>query len=95
MVKEFGALHDEVSSSFSKQAEQHTKLQHKVASTADAVERLLKGNADKEERIRSMEADLAREGDHVERLRAEHAALEEKNKWLGLRRWPHAAAAAS
>ena len=103
MVREFGELHDEVSSSFSKLMQQHSLLQHKVRSTqqaadatsqsaathrptpalrAHSVGAVRAGNREKQTRIREMEATLAREGDKVQRLRAEHTAVELKNKTL-------------
>ena len=80
MVKEFGVMHEEVSSSFMKQAQQYNALHHKVSSTKEGFERLCRENGERELRIRDRETELAYEDDVVKRLRTEHASLEEKNK---------------
>ena len=80
MVKEFGVMHEEVSSSFMKQAQQYNALHHKVSSTKEGFERLCRENGERELQIRERETELAYEDDVVKRLRTEHASLEEKNK---------------
>ena len=80
MVKEFGVMHEEVSSSFMKQAQQYNALHHKVSSTKEGFERLCRENGERELQIRDRETELAYEDDMVKRLRTEHASLEEKNK---------------
>ena len=82
MTKEFGQMHDEVSSSFMKQAQTYHSLSHQVATVKEQIETLCKENGDKEDRIRKYEADLAREDDKVQHLRAEHETLEGKVKRL-------------
>ena len=73
-------MHEEVSSSFMKQAQQYNALHHKVSSTKEGFERLCRENGERELRIRDRETELAYEDDVVKRLRTEHASLEEKNK---------------
>ena len=80
MVKEFGVMHEEVSSSFMKQAEQYNALSHKVSSTKEGFDALSKANVERELQIRERETELAREDDVVKRLRIEHASLEENNQ---------------
>ena len=80
MVKEFGVMHEEVSSSFMKQAQQYNALHHKVSTCKEDFERLCRENGERELRIRDRETELAHEDDMVKRLRVEHASLEEKNK---------------
>ena len=73
-------MHEEVSSSFMKQAQQYNALHHKVSSTKEGFERLCRENGERELQIRDRETELAYEDDVVKRLRTEHASLEEKNK---------------
>ena len=80
MVKEFGVMHEEVSSSFMKQAQQYNALSHKVSSTKEGFDALSKANGERELQIRDREIELAREDDVVKRLRTEHASLEENNQ---------------
>ena len=80
MVKEFGVMHEEVSSSFMKQAQQYNALSHKVSSTKEGFDALSKANGERELQIRDRETELAREDDVVKRLRTEHASLEENNQ---------------
>ena len=80
MVKEFGVMHEEVSSSFMKQAQQYNALSHKVSSTKEGFDELSKANVERELQIRERETELAREDDVVKRLRIEHASLEENNQ---------------
>jgi len=82
LIKEFETLHDEVTSSFSKAEQQRLQLQCKVQNTLQEAEALALENRDKQVRLLEMEATLAREGDQVQRLRAEHAAIELKNSTL-------------
>ena len=80
MVKEFGVMHEEVSSSFMKQAQQYNALSHQVSSTKEGCDALSKANGERELQIRERETELAREDDVVKRLRIEHASLEENNQ---------------
>ena len=50
MHKEFGVMHEEVSSSFMKQAQQYQSLHGKVGSVKEEAEVLSKQNSDKEDR---------------------------------------------
>ena len=79
-LKEFGVMHEEVSSSFMKQAQQYSALHHKVSNSKEEFERLCRENGERELCIRDRETELAHEDDLVKRLRTEHASLEENNK---------------
>lgn len=80
MVKEFGVMHEEVSSSFMKQAQLYNALSNKVSSTKEGFDALCKANSERELKIRDREEQLAQKDVVVKRLRTEHASLEKNNQ---------------